>query len=167
MSCVMCHLSCIMWHVLHVTCHVSRVTFHMSHVTFFFGQSGETYRWWVCYQRGLPRLVYIASYYRHIVYTALSILVCMIQTELSYPVRDKKRWEMGEGEGSVTWNLKVWIHFLHHCTHKKIRRGSSLLPPYLGKSILNWWKWDNSLFNPFLPRYVTRDTWHMTRNHKQ
>ena len=42
---------------------MSRVTCHMSHVTiffsffFFFGQSGETYRWRVCYQRGLPRLV--------------------------------------------------------------------------------------------------------------
>ena len=53
----------------HVTCHVSRVTSHMSHVTchmshlfiyfiFFFGQSCGAYRWRVCYQRGLPRLVY-------------------------------------------------------------------------------------------------------------
>ena len=39
-------------------CHMSHVTFHMSHVAFFFfGQSGEAYRWRVCYQRGLPRLV--------------------------------------------------------------------------------------------------------------
>ena len=39
------------------TCHVSRgVTCHMSHF-FFFGQSGEAYRWRVCYQQGLPRLV--------------------------------------------------------------------------------------------------------------
>ena len=53
----------------HVTCHVSRhvsrqmshVTCHVSHITiiiiFFFAQSGEAYRWRVCYQRGLPRLV--------------------------------------------------------------------------------------------------------------
>ena len=50
-----------------VTCHVSRVTCHMLHVTcniffififIFFLQSGEAYRWRVCYQRGLPRLVY-------------------------------------------------------------------------------------------------------------
>ena len=45
-----------------VMCHVSRVTCHVSHVMFlfflfFFGQSGEAYRWRVCYQRGLPRLV--------------------------------------------------------------------------------------------------------------
>ena len=43
-----------------VTCHVSRVTCHMSHFFyfyFFFGQNGEAYRWRVCYQRGLPRLV--------------------------------------------------------------------------------------------------------------
>jgi hypothetical protein len=38
-------------------CHMSHVTCHMSHVVFF-GQSGEAYRWRVCYQRGgPPRLV--------------------------------------------------------------------------------------------------------------
>ena len=45
-----------------VTCHVSCVMCHMSHVTIFsssfFGQRGEAYRWRVCYQRGLPRLVF-------------------------------------------------------------------------------------------------------------
>ena len=50
-----------MFHVLHVTCHMSCVMCHMSHVmcllVIFFGQSGEAYRWTVCYQRGLPRLV--------------------------------------------------------------------------------------------------------------
>ena len=46
----------------HVMCHVSRVTCNVSHVTFFssfFLQSGEAYRLRVCYQRGLPRLVFI------------------------------------------------------------------------------------------------------------
>ena len=43
--------SCLKCHVSHVTCHMSRVTCHMSQ---FFG---EAYRWKVCYQRGLPRLV--------------------------------------------------------------------------------------------------------------
>ena len=43
---VMCHMS-------HVMCHMSRVMCH-----FFFGQIGEAYRWRVCYQRGLPRLVH-------------------------------------------------------------------------------------------------------------
>ena len=40
---------------------MSRVMCHVSHVTFFlflFGQFGEAYRWRVCYQRGLPRLVF-------------------------------------------------------------------------------------------------------------
>ena len=42
----------------HVMCHVSHVTCHMSCVTFFFfEQSGEAYRWRVCYQRAPPRLV--------------------------------------------------------------------------------------------------------------
>ena len=55
MSRVTCHVS-------RVTCHMSRVTCHVSHVIlfffFFFRQSGEAYRWRVCYQRGLPRLVF-------------------------------------------------------------------------------------------------------------
>ena len=41
--------------MLRVTCHVSHVTCHM--YFFFFGQSGEAYRWRVCYQWSLPRLV--------------------------------------------------------------------------------------------------------------
>ena len=59
-----CHVSHVTCHVSHVMCHMSRVTCHVSHVTchffspFFFGQSGEAYRWRVCYQRGLPRLVF-------------------------------------------------------------------------------------------------------------
>ena len=65
-----------MCHVSHVTCHVSRVTCHMSKNIFLhfhykkkknknkknyttknIGKSAEAYRWRVCYQRGLPRLV--------------------------------------------------------------------------------------------------------------
>ena len=54
----------------HVTCHVSHVMCHMSHVAchvsiylfiYFFGQKGGAYCWRVCYQRGLPRLVFIVK----------------------------------------------------------------------------------------------------------
>ena len=44
-----------------VRCQVSRVMCQVSHVIFFFfffGQSGGASRWRVCYQGGLPRLVY-------------------------------------------------------------------------------------------------------------
>ena len=37
-----------------VRCHVS------GFFGFIFGQSGEASRWRVCYQRGLPRLVFLA-----------------------------------------------------------------------------------------------------------
>ena len=49
----------VLCHVSHVTCHVSHVTCHMSniYIYIFFGQNSEAYRWRVCYQRGLPRLV--------------------------------------------------------------------------------------------------------------
>ena len=54
-----CHMSHVMC-VSCVTCHVSRVTCHVSCVTcifFLFRQIFEAYRWRVCYQQGLPRLV--------------------------------------------------------------------------------------------------------------
>ena len=52
----MSHVAC---HVSPVTCHMSRVTCHVSHATFFLLlQSCEAYWWRVCYQRGLPRLVF-------------------------------------------------------------------------------------------------------------
>ena len=76
MSHVMCHVSRVTCHVSHVTCHVSPVTCHMStkknwtfflfiYLYFFFlckkkiGKSGGASRWRVCYQRGLPRLVFL------------------------------------------------------------------------------------------------------------
>ena len=63
-SCVMCHMSCITCHVSCVMCHVSCVTCHVSPDTcnlfyFFFLQINRASRWRACYQRGLPRLVYV------------------------------------------------------------------------------------------------------------
>ena len=52
-------------------CHVSHVTCHIFFIYFFFGRSGEAYRWRVCYQRGLPRLVFEAAGQEQ--YTALEI----------------------------------------------------------------------------------------------
>ena len=51
---------CVMFHVSHVTCRVPHVTCHnhVSHIKKN-GQSGGASRSRVCYQRGLPRLVYI------------------------------------------------------------------------------------------------------------
>ena len=46
-------------------CHISGVMFHVSHVIFsfsFFGQSSEASWWRVCYQRGLPRLVFFMAW---------------------------------------------------------------------------------------------------------
>ena len=70
-----------------VMCHMSRVTSHMFFCFCFFGQSGEAYRWRVCYQRGLPRLVsfilipvhllsynlYFAEHYYRTVYANMSL----------------------------------------------------------------------------------------------
>ena len=54
MSHVMCQVSCVTCHVSCFTCHMSCVTCHI----FCSWQSGEAYPWRVCYQRGLPRLVF-------------------------------------------------------------------------------------------------------------
>ena len=64
---VRCHVSSVTCQVSRVRCHMSRVMCHVSHVRchmylffffFFFGQSGGAIRWRVCYQRGLPCLVF-------------------------------------------------------------------------------------------------------------
>ena len=68
-------------HLSHVPCHISHVTCHMSHVTcdifsfLFFLQIGETSRWRVCYQRGLPSLVLCLL-------MILSSLHCFVLTQL-------------------------------------------------------------------------------------
>ena len=54
----MCHMSHVTFHMSHVRCQVSGVTSQVSHVSFFSGQSVGASRWRVCYQRGLPRLVF-------------------------------------------------------------------------------------------------------------
>ena len=51
-----CHMSCVMCHVSCVTCHVSHVMRHVSHVKK--NNNGGASWWRVCYQRGLPRLVF-------------------------------------------------------------------------------------------------------------
>ena len=50
-------------YLLYVMSHMSCVTCHMSHVTIFYGQSGETIQWRVCYQWGQPRLVFVVVVY--------------------------------------------------------------------------------------------------------
>ena len=84
----MCHVLCVTCHMSYVTCHLSYFTYHLSPVTchlspvtcnfffyiyifFFFtflyiyifsfkqiGKTGGPSRWRVCYQWGLPRLVF-------------------------------------------------------------------------------------------------------------
>ena len=62
------HVSYIMCHMSHVACHMSHVTCHMSHVRKKKknGQCGGAYWTRVCYQRGLPRLVF-GAFLTHIV----------------------------------------------------------------------------------------------------
>ena len=51
---------------------------HMSHLIYlyiylFFGQSGESYRWRACYQRGLPRLFLVHSVFWSILFGQFSL----------------------------------------------------------------------------------------------
>ena len=66
--CVTCHVSCVTCHVSNVTYHLPHVNRHLSPVTFhfFWGKkmkNGGASWWRVCYQRGLPRLVYQQTEY--------------------------------------------------------------------------------------------------------
>ena len=67
MSRVMCHVSRVTCHMSHVTCHMSKkkkkLHFNIFFSSFFLrkkiGQSGGASRWRVCYQQGLPHIVFI------------------------------------------------------------------------------------------------------------
>ena len=56
----MCTVSQVRCHISPVTCHVSHLRCHMSHMfsSFFLLESGGVSWWRVCYQWGLPRLVF-------------------------------------------------------------------------------------------------------------
>ena len=56
----MCPVSHVRCHISLVTCHVSHLRCHMSHIfsSFFLLESGGVSWWRVCYQWGLPRLVF-------------------------------------------------------------------------------------------------------------
>ena len=56
---VTCHLSPVTLHVSCGACHLSLVMWRMFlFIYLFFGQSVEAYCWRVCYQQGLPSLVF-------------------------------------------------------------------------------------------------------------
>ena len=55
---VTCHLSPVKCHLSHVTCQMSKKSYPLKN-----GQSGVASWWRVCYQRGLPRLVYLSPIY--------------------------------------------------------------------------------------------------------
>ena len=83
-------MSRVTYHVSHVTCHVSHVMCHMSQLLLllyiFFKQSVEVYRWRVCYQRGLPRLVLYLLVARLSLLLALTwfgLLISMLIWELA------------------------------------------------------------------------------------
>ena len=92
----MCHVSCVMCHVSHVTCHVSPVTCHIFNPTTKFyttkkvGQSGGASRWRVCYQRGLPRLVYE----RGVDYSKSSKLMKHISKHRVKPPYPRRVWNL-------------------------------------------------------------------------
>ena len=67
----MCHMS-------HVTCHMSFVICHIF-FPFFSGQFDEAYRWRVCYQRGLPRLVF---YWEQSIFNRPGVAGAVLQSHL-------------------------------------------------------------------------------------
>ena len=79
----MSHVSRVTCHMSHVTCHVSHVTCHM-YLKKKIGQSGEAYRWRVCNQRGLPRLVPpLLGCFPYCIYFPLFLVVCPLIFMLS------------------------------------------------------------------------------------
>ena len=87
-------------------CHISRVTCHVSHVIFFlFFFSSlfcEAYRWRVCYQRGLPLLVFVITY-NH----AISLIII-----LYFKFKNSEKWQSAQGSWSPWIFNFPYIHVL-------------------------------------------------------
>ena len=72
-------MTSVTFHVSRVTCHLSCVTYHMS--PSFFGQSSEAIQRTVCYQWGLPSLVFnVFSTLEHDIIQGLRS-ACYVQNE--------------------------------------------------------------------------------------
>ena len=102
MSCVTCHVSRVTCHVSPVTCHLSKNYFFDILIYIFFyvkkmGQSGGAGRWRVCYQRGLPRLVYLINW-------------------LSQSSFSSKSSKHHKSQTIRAGDLKFW-HNVHHLSH--------------------------------------------------
>ena len=117
-------------HVSHVLCHVSLVSCHMWPVTchmrqFFFWQNGWASKWVVCYQRGVPRLVYIEKN-KTKNYTLADInnlwptdthtdMATLIQTRPRGPSWWKSPHEStsfrGKSISKLSWGCKFWQFF--------------------------------------------------------
>ena len=77
-----------LYHVLYVTCQVSGVRCHMSglfsFLFFFFGQSGGACLWRVCYQRGLPRLIFLLIVSSFIIFNVQNTLTLEMDSEMAW-----------------------------------------------------------------------------------
>ena len=91
-------------HVSHVTCHMSGVTLHVSL------QRGGASWWRVCYQRGLPRLVYFPLLFH-------SYMFKSIVNSTNNPGRQKLYWAVNVKADYLmtssyllpgTWELCTW-----------------------------------------------------------
>ena len=114
MSRVTCQMS-------HVTCHMSCVTCQMSHVKVlcFFLQIGEAYWWTVCYQRGLPLLVYNDILNRPRVWFSEKLVISVVSFSKHlcmaslfgianyYWCRHSQRW--GESWCNICWWFSSWL----------------------------------------------------------
>ena len=117
----MSHVSHVPCHVSHVTCHLSRVTCPLSHVSFLFyfflfkkknilkkiWQSCGASWWRVCYQRGLPRLVF----------SAMSLQLRWNNFFATYATQKniKKCYPVLVEQMRKTYTFVIWVPCLSNC----------------------------------------------------
>ena len=138
-----CHMSCVICHMSPVTCHMSCVT--CNYFFLFFGQSGETSWWRVCYQSGLPRLVSIVTLQNSSVLLTWGL---RIQEKIScftlclYWYVDKLIWLRQAGDaGAVACMGGNWSAG-RHCQIAKLLIGSSCNSSTDSLDSLRWgWNW--------------------------
>ena len=113
MSCVTCQLSHVTRHLSTVSCKKKRI--FSSFILKKIGQSGGSGRWRVCYQRGLPRLVF----FKLLVF----FCSCLVSIKIAYNRNHNNSYHMSLFSNKLLdKDMKCWTNQIIFLSKKPVKK---------------------------------------------